>query len=161
VNLPIKIKKLSADVVIPTYKHSTDAGFDLAASEDVDIWPGQTVKVPTGLAFDIPEGYEMQIRPRSGLSAKTPIRVILGTIDSGYHGEVSVIAELEPFYYRKGKEISGLHYPNASIRVNKGGRIAQAVIAPVIHAEFQEVDELGDSERGENGFGSTGVTADA
>lgn len=155
--MQIKIKKLSPDAVIPEYKHSTDAGFDLAASEDVEIWPGQTVKVPTGLALDIPEGYEMQIRPRSGLSAKTPLRVIIGTIDSGYHGEVSVITELVPFRYSKSGDTSILQYPNRSLLIQKGCRIAQAVIAPVIHAEFEEVDELDNSERGADGFGSTGV----
>jgi dUTP pyrophosphatase len=145
--MKVKIKKLSPDAVIPTYKHDGDAGFDLKASKTMSILPGQTIKIPTGLAFDIPKGYEMQVRPRSGISAKTPLLVIMGTIDSGYHGEVSIIAYLRP----------SLDSENGERVIIKGTRIAQAVIAPVIHANFEEVDELEDSERGTAGFGSTGV----
>ncbi|MFT8709476.1 MAG: dUTP diphosphatase [Sporolactobacillus sp.] len=155
IDVKIKIKKLSPDTVIPEYKHRTDAGFDLAAAEIVLIHPGQTVRVKTGLAFDIPDGYEMQIRPRSGLSAKSPIRVIVGTIDSGYHGEVSIIVELRALSGSKENK-----YPNytGSYCIFTGDRIAQAIIAPVVHADFEEVDELDESERGTNGFGSTGVS---
>ncbi|WP_028982854.1 dUTP diphosphatase [Sporolactobacillus terrae] len=154
-NIPIKIKKLSKDAVIPEYKHSADAGFDLSAAQSIGIYPGQTVKIHTGLAFEIPEGYEMQIRPRSGLSAKTAFRVIIGTIDSGYHGEVCVIAENKSHVlYECNGCVLG---QNQTVQIYRGDRIAQAVIAPVVHATFEQVDELGDSERGAAGFGSTGV----
>lgn len=89
----VNIKRLSLDVQIPAYAYATDAGFDLVASEDVIIEPGETACVPTGLAFEIPKGYEMQIRPRSGITLKTPLRVQLGTVDCGYTGEVGVIVD--------------------------------------------------------------------
>lgn len=140
-NLRVKIKRLK-DVESPKYAKEFDAGFDLVAAEDVIINPGETKVIPTGLAFEIPPGYEMQIRPRSGMSRKTKLRVVLGTIDSGYRGEVGVIAD------------NNLDLPYI---VHAGMRIAQGVIAPVETANFVEVDELSDSERGNQGFGSTGV----
>ncbi|MES9778952.1 dUTP diphosphatase [Bacillus velezensis] len=89
----VNIKRLSPDAQIPDYAHATDAGFDLVASEDVIIEPGETACVPTGLAFEIPKGYEMQIRPRFGITLNTPLRVQLGTVDAGYRGEVGVIVD--------------------------------------------------------------------
>ncbi len=89
----VNIKRLSPDAQIPAYAHATDAGFDLVASEDVIIEPGWAELVPTGLAFEIPKGYEMQIRPRSGITLNTRLRVQLGTVDSGYRGEVGVIVD--------------------------------------------------------------------
>ncbi|RPK04871.1 Deoxyuridine 5'-triphosphate nucleotidohydrolase [Bacillus subtilis] len=89
----VNIKRLSPDAQIPAYAHATDAGFDLVAAEDVIIEPGWAELVPTGLAFEIPEGYEMQIRPRSGITLNTRLRVQLGTVDSGYRGEVEVIVD--------------------------------------------------------------------
>lgn len=165
----VKIKRLHPDAVIPQYAKQGDAGFDLVAVEDVIVEPGATVKVPTGLAFEIPAGYELQIRPRSGITAKTKLRVQLGTVDAGYRGEVGVIVDniaedsfgnVVPYLshidgndYRTDGEI----YPNETYIILKGDRIAQGVIAPVNHATFTEVDNLGESERGEGGFGSTGV----
>jgi dUTP pyrophosphatase len=168
-NLPIKIKKLSPDAVIPTYKHEDDAGFDLVAAEEVIIESGKTTTIKTGLSFNIPEGYEMQIRPRSGITAKTHLQVELGTIDSGYHGEIGVITRnlsYSDFEYLNSEYVHLIdgsrekvdrYYWNYAYKIKKGDRIAQAVIAPVVHAEFEEVDKLGDSERGSAGFGSTGV----
>ncbi|WP_407632928.1 dUTP diphosphatase [Bacillus velezensis] len=89
----VNIKRLSPDAQIPAYAHATDAGFDLVAAENVIIEPGWAELVPTGLAFEIPEGYEMQIRPRSGITLNTRLRVQLGTVDSGYRGEVGVIVD--------------------------------------------------------------------
>ncbi|MEC1584385.1 deoxyuridine 5'-triphosphate nucleotidohydrolase [Bacillus spizizenii] len=89
----VNIKRLSPDAQTPAYAHATDAGFDLVAAADVIIEPGETACVPTGLAFEIPEGYEMQIRPRSGITLKTKLRVQLGTVDAGYRGEVGVIVD--------------------------------------------------------------------
>ncbi|MCY8386524.1 deoxyuridine 5'-triphosphate nucleotidohydrolase [Bacillus inaquosorum] len=89
----VNIKRLSPDAQVPAYAHATDAGFDLVAAADVIIEPGATACVPTGLAFEIPEGYEMQIRPRSGITLKTKLRVQFGTVDAGYRGEVGVIVD--------------------------------------------------------------------
>ncbi|MCW1941702.1 dUTP diphosphatase [Bacillus anthracis] len=146
-NLRVKIKRVK-DVELPKYAKSGDSGFDLVAAEDTIIWPGETKVVPTGLAFEIPPGYEMQVRPRSGISRNTKLRVILGTVDSGFRGEVGVIVD--------NTEIPKVANMKAHV-IERGTRIAQGVIAPVITAHFEEVDELSDSERGVGGFGSTGV----
>src|SRR5271170_4323590 len=91
--LTVKIKKLHPDAVVPKYATSGSSGFDLEAIEDVAIYPGDTVLVKTGLAFEVPEGYEMQVRPRSGLSLKTPLRIANspGTVDRDFSGHVSII----------------------------------------------------------------------
>lgn len=146
-NLRVKIKRVK-DVKLPRYAKPGDSGFDLVAAEDTIIWPGETKVVPTGLAFEIPPGYELQVRPRSGMTRDTKLRVVLGTIDSGYRGEVGVLID--------NTEIPKAANMQAHV-IEKGTRIAQGVIAPVITAHFEEVDELSDSERGKGGFGSTGV----
>lgn len=142
----VKVRKLTPDAVIPRYMTEGSAGFDLTATEDVIIRPHQTVLIPTGLAFEVPPGYELQIRPRSGLSRKTGLRIpnAPGTVDSDYRGEVMVIAH---------------NAGDSAYYVHKGDRIAQGVIAPVYRAVFEEVydeDELSVTERGSGGFGSTG-----
>lgn len=155
-NLRVKIKRVK-DVELPKYAREFDAGFDLVAAEDTIIWPGETKVVPTGLAFEIPPGYELQVRPRSGMTRNTKLRVVLGTVDSGYRGEVGVLVDhvmSKDLGIRFDKEKQ--EFVSASV-IEKGTRIAQGVIAPVITAHFVEVDELSDSQRGKNGFGSTGV----
>lgn len=165
----IKIKRLHPDAVIPKYAHAGDSGFDLVAVEDVIVMPGETALVKTGLAFEIPIGYELQVRPRSGITLKTKLRVQLGTVDAGYRGEIGVIVDNiaeDPFGnvvsylshidgndYRTDGEI----YPNETYIIRKGDKIAQGVIAPVTKMEFEEVDKLSDTERSNKGFGSTGV----
>ena len=104
--------------------------------------------VPTGLAFEIPPGYELQVRPRSGMTRDTKLRVILGTVDSGFRGEVGVIVD-------NNERVLGANM-QAHV-IERGTRIAQGVIAPVETAHFVEVDELSESQRGKNGFGSTGT----
>ncbi|WP_339225917.1 deoxyuridine 5'-triphosphate nucleotidohydrolase [Bacillus sp. FSL P4-0290] len=169
----VNIKRLSPDAQTPTYAHATDAGFDLVAVADVIIEPGATACVPTGLAFEIPEGFEMQIRPRSGITLKTKLRVQLGTVDCGYTGEVGVIVDnIAPLNTELPSDygpvmISGDIYrmtgdlPKFSYIIRKGDRIAQALIKPVEQAVFTEVDALGDSDRGAGGFGSSGVIAES
>ncbi|WP_144561606.1 dUTP diphosphatase [Bacillus mycoides] len=147
-NLRVKIKRLNESVEIPRYAKPGDAGFDLVAAEDTIIWPGETKVVPTGLAFEIPPGYELQVRPRSGMTRNTRLRVILGTVDSGYRGEIGVLVD--------NTERTLAVNMKAHI-IERGTRIAQGVIAPVETAHFEEVDKLSDSERGAGGFGSTGV----
>ncbi|MCD2370942.1 deoxyuridine 5'-triphosphate nucleotidohydrolase [Bacillus sp. BS3(2021)] len=171
----VNIKRLSPDAKIPQYAHASDACFDLVATEDVIIEPGETALVKTGLAFEIPEGYEMQIRPRSGITLKTKLRVQLGTVDAGYRGEVGVIVDNIARNTAKRREVDVdincplLHIDgapsnlyvfnnNAIYKIRKGDRIAQAVIKPVEQAAFTEVTELGDSDRGAGGFGSSGVS---
>lgn len=167
--LQVKIKRLHPDAVIPQYAHEGDAGFDLVAVEDVIVEPGETAKVPTGIAIELPPGYELQVRPRSGITLRTKLRVQLGTVDSNYRGEIGVIVdniaedpcgnESQYLTYIDGLDYrtDGEAYPNDTYLIRKGDRIAQGVIAPVATAEFIEVDELSDTTRGEDGFGSTGV----
>lgn len=146
----IKIKTLSGydpDLGLPSYETEQAAGADIRAclgkGEKMAIGPGQRVLVPTGLAFEIEKGYEVQVRPRSGLSLKTHLLVVNspGTIDSDYRGEVKVIL--------------GNFGTEAEV-IEHGDRIAQLVVAPVVQASFEAVSELGQTERGDGGFGSTG-----
>lgn len=166
--MSIKIKRLHPDAVIPKYAHAGDSGFDLVAVEDVVIEPGETKLIPTGLAFEIPEGFELQVRPRSGITLKTKLRVQLGTVDSNYRGEVGVIVDniAVDVYGNVSQYLTHVDgtdyrtselYPNDTYLIRKGDRIAQGVIAPVAKMEFEEVDELSDTERSNKGFGSTGV----
>ena len=141
----IKIKKLNDNATIPTRSHPTDAGLDLYASESVMVDEGTLI--PTGIAVDIPPGYEGTIRPRSGLTSNTSLRVQLGTVDAGYNGELKVIADCMPQV-----DIGDQTYPIAT-----GDKIAQLVISPIETPEVEVVGEFdSESERGENGFGSTG-----
>ena len=141
----IKIKKLNDNATIPTRSHSTDAGLDLYASESV--WVDEGTLISTGIAVDIPPGFEGTIRPRSGLTSRTALRVQLGTVDSGYNGELKIIAD-----YISSDDIGDLTYS-----VCTGEKIAQLVISPIETPTVEVVDEFdSESERGENGFGSTG-----
>ena len=141
--MEIKVKKLSNKAIIPAYQTKEAAGFDLHSIEDVVIKPGERKLISTGLAFEIPYGYEIQIRPRSGLAYKHGITVLNtpGTIDSDYRGEIKVLL---------------INHSNEDFEIKINERIAQAIIKEVIQAEFIEVDELSDTDRGEKGFGSTG-----
>lgn len=134
--------------IIPEYKTSGAAGADVCAflSEPVVIKSGEFAMIPTGLSFSIPEGYEIQVRPRSGLAAKNGVTVLNtpGTIDSDYRGEVKVIL---------------INHGKDAFTVNNGDRIAQLIVAPVTQGIFEKTDELDSTERGEGGFGSTGVNA--
>lgn len=166
----VKIKRLTDNAVIPKYAKEGDAGFDLVAIEDVIIEPGETKLIKTGLAFELPPNYEMQIRPRSGVTLKTKLRVQLGTCDSGYRGEVGVIVDniaekgkLTAYLKTIDRVLSEPNYynPENTYIIRKGDRIAQAVIKPVEQAEIIEVDELNETERGTGGFGSTGLSKEA
>ena len=141
----IQIKKLSNSVSIPKYETPGSSGMDVAAhiEDNIIINPGEKALVSTGLSISIPAGYEVQIRPRSGLAAKKSITVLNspGTIDADYRGEIKVIL------INLGKE---------KFVVKNGERIAQMVVCPVIQASLDEVKELSDTARGSGGFGSTG-----
>lgn len=135
----------SKGAVVPVYKTSGAAGADICAllNEPVTIKKGCRAMIPTGLFFSIPEGYEIQVRPRSGLAAKNGITVLNtpGTIDSDYRGEIKVIL---------------INLGGEDFIVNNGDRIAQIVAAPVTTGIFELVDSLDETERGSGGFGSTG-----
>lgn len=165
----VKIKKLHEDAVIPAYARAMDAGFDLVAVEDTLVAPGQSAKVPTGLAFALPEGFELQVRPRSGISAKTKLRLsnAPGTVDAGYRGEVCILIDnIRTASGKSGKACLGAGENEVAVEqevdahsylIKKGDRIAQGVIAIVPVAQFEVVDELDDTERGAGGFGSSGI----
>lgn len=167
----VKIKKLHEDAVIPKYARELDAGFDLVAVEDALIAPGESAKIHTGLAFALPEGYELQVRPRSGIGAKTKLRIsnAPGTIDAGYRGEACVLIDNIRFMSNeRGNEcldasdkiVTVEHEVDKhSYLIRKGDRIAQGVIAQVPMAVFEVVDELDETERGSGGFGSSGMSA--
>lgn len=139
--IDVKIKKLKDSAVIPTYKTPGAAGFDLTAAETLEIPPHRTALVSTGLSFEIPQRHEIQIRPRSGLSLKTPLKVLIGTIDSDYRGPIGIIV---------------YNASNTPQTVQEGTRIAQGVLQAVPQANFVMVSDLSETERGEGGFGSTG-----
>lgn len=200
----VGFKKLHKDAIIPTKAHNEDSGFDLYALEDTIIYPGQTVIVKTGVAVDLPEGYDATGRPRSGNTSKTKLRVQLGTIDNPYTGEIGVIVDnVNPSYaplislskvfadlvarqndlnldksleiredFVKSvesvlfsKEVHTLKnvektdeiYPIGTYLVKKGDKIAQLVVHPYYDKGSIEVEEIAETERGGNGFGSTGV----
>ena len=142
----ILIKRLSKNISLPKYETDGSSGMDLAAnlSNNVEIKPGDTAIIPTGLALSIPKNFEVQIRPRSGLAAKKQISVLNtpGTIDADYRGELKVIL---------------INLSKNTFVVEKGLRIAQMVLCPVIKATLKEVDKLENTPRGSGGLGSTGI----
>ncbi len=145
----LKIKRVSTlkpELPLPSYQTPFSAGMDLMADIEnkIVLEPGQRILIPTGLAIEIPIGYEAQIRPRSGLAIKNGIALVNspGTIDADYRGEVKVIV---------------INHGQETVTFARGDRIAQMVIAPVIQAEIQEVTELSDTARAAGGFGSTGI----
>ena len=143
-DVAVKIVRDSADIQLPEYATPQSAGMDLRANEDTVIKPGDITSVGTGLHIELPEGYEAQIRPRSGLALKKGISLpnAPGTIDADYRGEIRVIL---------------VNLGKADFEIKKGDRIAQMVIAPVTRVVWNAVDSLESSQRQDGGFGSTGV----
>ncbi len=142
----ILIKKISKGTIAPKYETSGSSGMDIAANiqNKMEILPGERAIIPSGFSLSIPKGFEIQIRPRSGLAAKKGISVLNtpGTIDSDYRGEIKVIL---------------INLSKEKFIVENGMRIAQMVVSPVIQAELEEVKELPETSRGAGGFGSTGT----
>lgn len=172
----VYVEKVTKDAIIPTYAHESDAGMDVYSNVDVVIAPGETVVIATGIKVAIPKGYEIQVRPRSGLSLNTPLRVCNapGTIDVGYRDEIGVIMQnTSERYYTDGvgtvKVMDDRHGDNhydltskgnkkGWYEIRKGDRVAQIVLQEVPKIEFVEVNNIKDIEGDRNGgFGSTGV----
>ncbi len=141
----VLIKKLNSSVQLPSYKSKGASGMDLMAclEKPIDLEPGKSCLVSTGISVAIPEEYEIQIRPRSGLAAKNNISVLNtpGTIDSDYRGEIKIIL---------------FNHSSKNFIINNNDRIAQMVLTPILKIELEEANELPESIRGEGGFGSTG-----
>ncbi len=144
VNIAVKRLDHAGDLPLPSYETSGSAGMDIRAAEDLTIAPAQRGLVGSGFAFAIPHGYEIQVRPRSGLALKKGVSIpnTPGTIDSDYRGELKVIL---------------INHGQEDFVIQRGDRIAQIVIAPVQRGILKEVDRLDETARGEGGFGSTGV----
>ena len=147
--IEIQIKKLHPQAVIPQYMTAHAAGMDLCAAldDDVVIRPGERLLVPTGIAMAIPDGYEGQVRPRSGLAIRQGITMLNspGTIDADYRGEIGVIV---------------INHGHEDVTFKHGDRIAQLVIAPVVRANLSVVEALCETERGDGGFGHTGFAGE-
>lgn len=141
--MKIRIKKLNPNAIIPKYQSEEAAGFDLHSIEALTLKPSERKVVKTGLAMEIDKGYELQVRPRSGLALKHGISVVNtpGTVDSDYRGEIMVIL---------------INFSTEDFQINIGDRIAQAVLKEVVRADIFEVEMLSESDRGAGGFGSTG-----
>jgi len=141
----LKILQLNELAIIPEYAHANDSGLDLFSIDELELSPGESKLIHTGISIELPPGTEAQIRPRSGLALKYQITVLNtpGTIDEGYRGEIGVIL------INHGKDY---------FQVTKGMKIAQMVITTVIRVEIAEVKMLSASARGDNGFGSTGIS---
>ena len=150
-SVDVRVKRLphGKDLPLPTYQTASSAGLDLQAAiapqTTLVIEPGSRELVPTGLAIELPEGFEAQIRPRSGLALKKGVTLVNtpGTIDADYRGEIGVIV---------------INHGNEPFEIVRGDRIAQMIVAPVVQARLVEVDDLSSSDRGAGGFGSTGVS---
>lgn len=145
--IPVRVKRLEGNnLPLPEYKTKGSAGFDLSACIDAEeiLAPGEIKLLPTGLVFEIPEGYELQVRPRSGLAAKNGISIVNtpGTIDSDYRGEVKIIL---------------VNHSKTTFVIKRGERIAQAVLNAAPQAELIEAEDLTDTTRGVGGFGHTGI----
>jgi len=143
----INIELTHEDAVFPKYAYQSDSGFDLHATESVIIGPFGRALVPTGLKVSFEEGYEIQVRPKSGLAIKQGLTVLNtpGTVDQGYTGEIQVIV---------------FNTNNTTVTIQKGMKVAQAVLCPVVQGKFvslEKVEQIGEKDRGDNGFGSTGI----
>ncbi len=139
--------KLNPDAIDPSYNYISDSGFDLYSTEEIVVNPLGRALIPTGLAFDIKDGYEIQVRSKSGLAINQGLFVLNspGTVDSGYLGEVKVII---------------FNTNSEQVTIKKGMKIAQAVLCPVINGKYVDLElkkDLGQKDRGDNGFGSTGI----
>ena len=143
-SVEVLLTRTDPGVPVPSYANPGDAGADLVTTADVVIEPGERTTVGTGVAIALPEGYAAFVHPRSGLAARVGLSVVNtpGTIDAGYRGEIRICL------------IN--HDLREPVELRRGDRIAQLVVQRVEHAVFREVDELGDSERGAGGYGSTG-----
>jgi dUTP pyrophosphatase len=143
----VKIELSHEDAVFPKYAYPSDSGFDLHSTEEVIIGPFGRALVPTGLKVSFEEGYEIQVRPKSGLAIKQGLTVLNtpGTVDQGYTGEIQVIV---------------FNTNNTTVTIPKGMKIGQGVLCPVVqgkYVSFEQVGQVEDKDRGNNGFGSTGI----
>ena len=165
--MKINFKKLSDTAIAPNKSHYNDSGFDLYADEDVVLAYGETKAVATNIALELPDGYMADVRPRSGLTRDTALRVQYGTVDAGYRGSIGIICDNVDNLYKvktidnklhaiiTGDQDAILTY-NTAIEIKRGDKIAQLVIQKIPDIELVEADVLNETARGAGGFGSTG-----
>lgn len=158
----LEVKRLEPDAILPTKAHDGDLGFDLYALEDVTLNPGEVTKVRTGIACNFPKGFGALIRDRSSVATKKQVFTVAGVIDQGYRGEIIVA------FYNPGRlevhernslinrSISEWYYWGGPVQFQKGDKIAQMILTPVVTFPVEEVDDLTSTTRGSGGFGSTG-----
>lgn len=176
-NMPLEIgfKRLSDNAILPTKAHASDSGFDLFAAQDVILAPGETAVVPTDIAIQLPQGYEAQVRPRSGITSKTKLRIQLGTIDEQYRGNIGIIVDsisTESLRTQAPSRTKYMRYINNTAvpptfgdyhdrdtyLIRKGDKIAQLVVQPIPATVAVEItEELENTDRGVNGWGSSGI----
>lgn len=142
--MKLKVKKLHPDAILPNYAHAGDAGLDIHSVEDITIKSGERALISTGLSMEFPEGHVCLIWDKSGMAAKNGIKTMGGVIEHTYRGEYKIVM------FNTSKE---------DLKISKGQKIAQALIQPIITAEIEEVQELSETTRGNDGFGSTGAFA--
>lgn len=166
----LQIKLLSENATLPTRNHSTDAGFDIYAAETITLEPQEKALISTDIAVNIPKGYVGLLTSRSGVSSKTHLVVETGKIDAGFHGNMKINIKNDMQRYR-AKSTTFLNIKNEHIernlsddkllhtyKINKGDKLAQLVIVPIVTPELQQVEEFtSESARGEKGFGSSGI----
>jgi dUTP pyrophosphatase len=162
----VYVEKLNPDISLPTYANETDAGMDVRAAQDILIKPQETKIIPTGLRVAIPDGFEIQVRARSGVSFKTPLRISngIGTIDNSYRGEIGIIITNTSEANAKTIFVEPMSIDNkgnlhGSYLIKKGDRIAQLVLSRVpqiVWEEVSNVEEIGENRGG--GYGSSGTT---
>ena len=165
--MKINFKKLSSTAITPRKANYNDAGFDLYADEDVTLAYGETKAIATNIALELPDGYMADVRPRSGLTRDTALRVQYGTVDAGFRGGIGIICDNVDNLYKvktidnklhaiiTGDQDAILTY-NTAIEIKRGDKIAQLVIQKIPDIELIEADELNETARGAGGFGSTG-----
>ncbi len=142
--MELAVLKLHPEAILPQYEHEDDSGLDLVSIEEKELFPGQSCLIHTGISLALPPNTEAQIRPRSGLALNHQITVLNtpGTIDEGYRGEIAVIL---------------INHGEKPFKITPGMRIAQMVICPIIRVKIKAVEQLSNTQRGEGGFGSTGM----
>ena len=165
--MKVNFKKLSQTAIAPNKSHYNDSGFDLYADEDATLAYGETKAIATNIALELPDGYMADVRPRSGLTRDTALRVHYGTVDASYRGGIGIICENVDNLYKvktidnklhaiiTGDQDAILTY-NTAIEIKRGDKIAQLVIQKIPDIELIETDELNETVRGAGGFGSTG-----
>ncbi|MEK7634352.1 MAG: dUTP diphosphatase [Patescibacteria group bacterium] len=138
----IKIQKIDSEAIIPNYANKDDAGLDFYSVEDVALKPMERKAIRTGVKMEIPEGYVGLVWDKSGLAVNNGIKTMAGVVDSGYRGEIKIVL---------------INLSNQDFEIKKGQKIAQMLIQKIEHPQIETVSELNESQRGENGFGSTGM----